>query len=177
MSFRPLPFTVYPSKAKTLLMLLICLAFVAGSVLMICDGETVGWLGAIFFGLGVAVFLMQLYPGSSFLTVSEEGIEFCSLFRRHRFRWEDISEFGTYSVRSRGMAVGKMVGFNYSTGYQQGAKTRAFSRLLAGFEGGLPDTYGFSAEELAQMLADYHRKRVPCGHGEAHRPVPRATGA
>jgi hypothetical protein len=138
-----------------LLLFLVCLAFVAGGVLMIRDGLCAG-----FFGLCLPVFLIQLYPKSSFLTVSEEGIEFCSLFRSHRLRWSDISEFGTYTIRQHGLPVSRMVGFNYSAQYQRASKARAFSKALAGFEGGLPDTYGFRAEELVQILSDFHRERL-----------------
>lgn len=157
MSLRSLPFTVYPKKTKMLLMFLVCAVFVAGGILMIRDGQKMGWLCAGFFGLGIPIFLIQLYPRSSFLTVSEEGIEFCSLFRRHKLRWSDISEFGTYTIRHHGLPVSKMVGFNYSAG---SSKARLVSKALAGFEGALPDTYGFRAEELAQILSDYHQERT-----------------
>lgn len=156
----PLPFTVYPKKTTMLLLFVVCLAFVAIGILMIRDGEMMGWLCAGFFGLGIPVFLIQLYPKSSFLTVSAEGIEVCSLFRRHRLRWSDISQFGTYTIRQHGMSVTEMVGFNYSAEYQRASRTRAFSKALVGFEGGLPDTYGFRAEELAQILSDVHSEWI-----------------
>ena len=157
---RPLPFTSYPRKAKMFLLLLVCVAFVACCVLLIRRGEMIGWMGALFFGLGIPVFLIQLYPGSSFLTVSDEGIEYCSLFRRHRIRWSDISEFGTYSIRRHGLPVSTLVGFNFSVEYQRSPETRAVSRALTGFEGGLPDTYGFKPDELAELLAFYHSQRM-----------------
>ena len=166
MNPRSLPFTVYPKKTTMLLMFLVSVVFVAGGILMIRDGEKMGWLCAGFFGLGIPVFLIQLYPKSSFLTVSEEGIEFCALFRRHRLRWSDISEFGTYTLRHRGLPVSKMVGFNYAAGYQRASKARRVAQALAGFEGALPDTYGFRAEELAQMLSDYHQAWIRKSNGE-----------
>ncbi len=160
MNPRSLPFTVYPKKTKILLLFVVCLAFVAGGILMIRTGQKMGWLCAGFFGLGIPVFLIQLYPRSSFLTVHEEGIEVCSRFRSHKLRWTDISEFGTYTIRQHGLPVSKMVGFNYSAEYQRASRARAFSKALSGFEGGLPDTYGFRAEELAQVLSEFHRDRT-----------------
>jgi len=153
-----LPFTLYPKKTKILMLFAVCLAFVAGSILMIRQGEKMGWLCAGFFGLGIPVSLLQLWPNSSFLKVTEEGLEICSLFRRQTIRWCDVSEFGVTTMRQHGLPVNRMVGFNYAAGYQRAAKTRSVARALAGFEGMLPDTYGMAAEELAQLLGDYHRK-------------------
>jgi len=153
-----LPFTVYPKKTKMVLLFVVCLTFVAGGVLMIRQGQSMGWLCAGFFGLGIPIFLLNLHPRSAFLRVDEEGIEFCSLFRTSRIRWSDISEFGTYSIRQHGLPVSKMVGFNFSVGYQRAGKARAVSKALAGFEAALPDSYGFRAEELAQLLSEFHRE-------------------
>lgn len=158
MSPRPLPFTLYPKKTQMVLLFLVCLAFVAGGVLMIREGRGMGWLAAGFFGLGLPVFLIQLLPGSAYLTVDKEGFEFCSLFRKHRLKWSDIAEFGTYTLRQQGLAVSTMVGFNFAPEYARASKARAFSRALAGFEGGLPDTYGLPAGELAEILSDLHRQ-------------------
>jgi len=174
MSPRSLPFTVYPKKTKMLLLFLVSIAFVAGGILMICDGQKMGWLCVGFFGLGIPVFLLQLYPKSSYLTVSEEGIEYCSLFRSHRLRWSDISEFGTYTIRKHGLPGSRMVGFNYSAEYQRASQAREVSKDLVGFEGGLPDTYGFRADELARMLSDYHREWILNKNAE---PVCPANGA
>jgi hypothetical protein len=171
MSTRPLPFTVYTRKTKMLLLLLLCAGFVAGGILMIRDGHQTGWLPAVFFALGIPVSLIQLLPKSSFLTVSEEGIEFCSLFRTCKFRWSEISEFGVYTIRHHGLSAHRMVGFNYSAEYQRASKGRALSKALTGLEGALPDTYGFSANELAQLLSTYHAEKTKINVlGQAERP-------
>jgi hypothetical protein len=156
---RSLPFTVYPKKTKLLLLLLISVVFVIGGVWMVRDGEKIGWLCVGFFALGILVFLIQLFPKSSFLTVSEEGLEFRVLFRSHKLPWRDISEFGVYTVPGA-----RMVGFNYSSEYQRAPKVRAVVKALAGFEGALPDAYGFSAEELVQLLSTYHCEKTQKPH-------------
>ena len=139
-----------------LLYFLLCVVFVAGGIWMVRDDEKIGWLPAGFFALGIPVFLLQLFfPKTCFLTVSEEGIEFCALFRSHKLRWSDISEFGVYRIRGT-----RMVGFNYSPQYQRSSKARAVSKALTGCEGALPDTYGFSAEELAQLLFAFHQEKL-----------------
>ena len=141
-----------------LLLLLLSSAFTAGGVWMIQDGEKAGWFVAGFFGLCLLVFLIQLFPNSSFLTVDDDGIEFSALYRKCRLKWSEISEFGVYSRESIG--IGKTVGINFSPSYERLAMGRAIAKFLVGFEGGLPDTYGLQAQELATLLASYHAERV-----------------
>ncbi len=156
MNTRSLPFTIYPQKRKMLGLLFVCVAFVIGGVWMISDGKWIGWVSTGIFGLGILVFLIRMHPSASFLRISEEGIEFCELFRSYRIPWSAISEFGTYSIRHHGIRTGKHVGFNYSAEYKESSNLRAFNKNLTDFEAGL-DTYGFNAEELAEMLNQYHR--------------------
>jgi len=156
MNPRSLPFTVYPKKIRTLLFLLLSVVFVVGGIWMIREGEKGGWLPAGFFALCIPVFLLQLFfPKSSFLTVREDGIEFCALFRTHKIPWSDISEFGVCRVPGA-----RMVGFNYSPEYQRASKARALAKALTGCEGALPETYGFSADELLQLLSAYHQEKL-----------------
>jgi hypothetical protein len=157
--FRPLPFTVYPKKSKILLLLLMSMGFVAGGTWMIHEGDGWGWAPAAIFAVCIFVFVIQLLPGSAFLTVDDLGIEFCALFRKQRYGWSDISEFGTYTIRNHGMAAGKFVGINFSPTYQGASRGRAMAKAMTGFEGALPDTYGYKAEELAELLAFHHAQR------------------
>lgn len=152
-NWRPLPFTLHPKPWKAVLMLLVALGFVGIGVFLVPDRTPIWWFSVGFFSLCALVFLVQLTPGSSYLTVDETGIEICTLFRKTRIRWSELSEFGVYQVRYT-----KFVGLNYSPEYRQSARGRAFARAVTGFEGGLPDTYGFKAEELADLLA-YHHSR------------------
>jgi hypothetical protein len=111
--------------------------------------------------LGIPVSLIQLYSKKIFLRVTEDGIVIGSLFRAYQAQWTDISEFGVIKMRRHVLAVNKMVGFNYSREYRQSLKARAFAKALSGYEGALPDTYGFTAEELAQLLSNYLSERNP----------------
>jgi len=45
-----------------------------------------------------------------------------------------------------------MVALRYAPSYQGQAAARRLATKLAGAEGGLPDTYGLSAAELARLL-------------------------
>jgi hypothetical protein len=151
-----LPFTLHTKRAKTIWLLLLCSAFTAGGVLMILNGKNMGWFCSGFFALGTLIFLLQLHPKASYLTISEDGFECSVLFRKSRYRWSDISKFGTYTLRQKGLPVGTFVGLDFSAEYQLSPKARAVSKAMVGFEGGLPDTYGLRADELAQLLASYH---------------------
>lgn len=159
MTPRTLPFTLYTKKTKMIWLLLLCSAFTAIGVWMVLDGQKMGWFCGGFFALGIPIILIQLHPRASFLTVTDSGFEFSALLRRSCYRWSDVSEFGTYALRQNGLPIGTFVGFNFYPGYQRSSKIRAVSKAMAGFEGGLPDTYGFRAEELAQLLALYHTEK------------------
>src|SRR6266849_225648 len=158
MNLRPLPFTVYPKKSRMVMLFLVCVAFVGGGILMIRDGQRMGWLCAGFFGLGIPVFLIQLYPKSSLLTVSEDGIEFCSLFRRSKLQWSDISEFGVYTIRQHGLPVSKMVGLNYSREYQRLPNARALSK--AGDLDHSPNRNFFTLMKARAIAGKYRARRI-----------------
>jgi len=64
--------TLYPKKWKSMLFLLLTLAFTVAGVWIILDGEKMGWFVSIFFGLGVLVFLINLFPQASYLKLNEE---------------------------------------------------------------------------------------------------------
>jgi hypothetical protein len=152
---RPLPFTLYPNRGKTVLVLVVCLAFVAVDVLLIHDRTPKYWFTLILFSLAALVMLVQLLPGSGSLTVSRDGIEVRSLFRTHRYRWSELSEFGVYRVRGN-----TFVGFNFSPEYRRSAAGRALARAFAGYEGSLPESFGLRAQDLAALLAYHHSQWV-----------------
>lgn len=159
-----LPFTAYPSKRRLLLSLLGSVVFSAIGVLLICDGKkddaAAGWLCGIFFGLGSVIILAELHPKASFLTVDKDGIEFCSLFRKTRLRWAEISGFGAFKYFRWYRFETKKVGINFSVEYKGSSKGRAVAKTLIGFEGQLPDAYGFRAEDLAQLLTHFHQEAM-----------------
>jgi hypothetical protein len=144
--------TYYPKQWKTFLFLLICTMFAAIGIWMIRTGDNRGYLGAIFFGLGCIIFLIHLLPDSAYLRITAEGLEFCSLFRKHRLLWEAVSEFGAIAIRQNGITVNKLVSFNYTQEYYPYKWGRKISAAMSGYEAALPDTYGFKAEDLAVQL-------------------------
>lgn len=160
-----LPFQLFPSKGKHLGWALACAAFVVVGVLMILHGDRKGWFVAGVFIPGVLLLLVQLLPGASYLSVDTEGLEFAATFRKKRFAWREIEGFGLYTVRQVGLPVGRFVGFNLIPGARKPTKSLTLSKALSGFEAVLPDSYGYKAEELAELLAGHHREWAPRGGG------------
>src|SRR6266481_8165919 len=112
--------------------LLVCLGFSVIGVFMILDGEGLsGWFVALFFGLGVVVFLAQFWPAASYLKLTPRGFVCCTLFRSWSASWESVSEFYVGRIGGEEKVVFKLSG-------SSGAKF-------------LPDTYGRTLQELADL--------------------------
>src|SRR5262249_49776750 len=93
-----------------------------------------------------------LHPRSSFLTLTPDGLTVASLFKQHFVPWSHVQEF----VPAR-IGPNKVVGWNYTSEYRGQANLRRFNVATSGVEGGLPDTYGMSAEALCDMLNELRR--------------------
>lgn len=154
---RPLPLslTLVPSRWKTLGLIAGSFAFVAIGVWMISKGHLLGWLPAVFFGSCFVIGIVNLIPGCSSLKLTEDGFEVRSMFRSWSVSWRTISEIGVYSLYQNGAEIARMVGFNQTDEWRSQSRMKALSKSLSGFERGIPDTYGLSAEALAELLARY----------------------
>lgn len=145
-----------PGKGKWALTLLGSAAFVGIGCWMVIDSPQDrfwGYGGIVFFGLGVVVALIQFIPGSSFLRIRADGITVRSMWRTTVYRWSDIERFGvaTMSVGARQ----SFVGLDFSATYphrDKAKKLKNINRALIGFEGMLPDNYGWDYAELAAHL-------------------------
>jgi hypothetical protein len=163
MPARALPFKLHTSKTKTILLLLLALAFATmSSFLALREGSLVGWMGCALFGLGVLVFAINLLPGASYLLVTEEGIEVASLFRRKRHKWSDFAGFGTYSLYQKGIPIRTCVGIRFRDELKGASQfARSVARAASdGFDGALPDSYGMKPKDLAVLLNEVLAQRV-----------------
>jgi hypothetical protein len=142
-----------PRPWKWLGILLGCLAFCLIAVLMLRDGRAMGWFCLAVFGLGSVIAALALLPGANYLRLDDEGLIFCSLFRAHRLRWEDVEGFGVVRVASN-----RMVGWRYCEGREPEGRGVRLSLALAGCHAALPENYGLRAEELAQLLEQLRQK-------------------
>jgi len=136
-----------PSRRKSLLLLAIGVAFTASGVMLVRDGKTTGWFVLIFFGPCTVIFIGLLLPNAAYLRLTPEGFEVRSLFRTFRQRWSDVASFHASRV-----GLNAMVMIRFAPSYKRQPTARAISTALTGGEGGLPDTYGHSAKDLAALL-------------------------
>ena len=148
-----LPLRLQPSRRKWIGMLVFAVVFVVGAAFMIPGQPVWGWAGVVLFGLGIPVSLIQLLPGQSYLEIDRDGFTMAGMFRKHRTAWADVAGFGVMSIHSN-----KMVGWNYSPGYQGQSVGRAFASVISGAQAALPDTYGMKAEALAELLNECKRR-------------------
>lgn len=142
-----LPLVLYPSRGKTLLLLLGCLLFSGVGVWMVLDGVLLGYFCALLFALGALVFVTQLHPRAAYLQLDEQGFTYCSLFRAHRIRWAAVAGFAVVRMGSN-----SLVAWNFAQGHVPHGRGPALSQALSGYHSALPDTYGLRADVLAQRL-------------------------
>lgn len=156
----PLPFDVTNQdvqifrrkKRSGFVFLAMSLAFTAVGIWLNDKGEWIGYLCAGFFGLASVVFVLNVLPGSCYLELTKDELRFANLFRVTQIAWSVINEFRVVTMRHNGIPVRKMVGFDFVPTYDQSKFMRRALSKIADCEGALPDTYGKSAEELAELL-------------------------
>ena len=142
-----------PSKKKFALLLIVGLAFVAMGVFILRSGDLfLGLSCTVLFGLGAAIFAVQLRPGASYLKLTPEGFEVCSLYRVARLvRWSEVSTaFRVVRLPPQGH---RMVVYDSTVSTKQGL--RNINRGLVGASDGLPDTYGLKPQALADLMNEW----------------------
>ena len=152
----PGPVTLHPSRTKWLLVLAGGALFAVGGGLMIADGKGTGWFVLIFFALVALAGAVALLPGAGGLTLDREGFAVTNLFRTYRARWQDTTGFTAVRIPP---AHQKMV--MYDDAKQSGRSLAQLNVAIAGRGAALPDTYGFSADDLAQLMAQWRDRPVP----------------
>jgi hypothetical protein len=115
----------------------------------------------IFFGLCASVGLVGLLPNSSYLTLTEQGFLFASLFRKHFVAWSSVQSFLPVKIK-----FNSMVGWTYSSEFRESRRLRRINTSIAGVEAALPDTYGMSAEQLANLMNRLRDKHTSSAVGQ-----------
>ena len=151
----PGPVTLRPSRTRWLLVLAIGLLFAVGGVWMIQDGKWMGWYVLVFFGLVALIAAVAMLPGAGGLILDREGFDVTSLFRRYRIRWQDTADFAAVSIPP---AHQKMVGYNDLK--QSSSRLAKMNVAIVGRDAAIPDTYGLSADALAQLMAQWRERAL-----------------
>ncbi len=153
----PLPngMTLKPDRLRWLIVFLISAGFVAIAV----------WIGPsdpmLFYGAGGFFLLCGLVAaplmfgvGSS-LTLDPDGFSCKTLFRTFRREWRECSVFYPVSTGMR-----KFVGFSTAQDEAAHPNLAALNRGMIGASGMLPDTFGYSAEALSDLMNRFRARSL-----------------
>jgi hypothetical protein len=151
---------IYPaSRRKALLLLVGCIAFFALGIFVLKKDPLVGWITAIFFGLGIPLSILMLFSKRVYLKLTADGFEMASLFNKQMIRWSDVDGFRLGQVRNV-----KMIAIVYEPDYKGQKMLRKVSASLAGMEGAIPNSYVVSPDALLPTLNEWHArfaKKIP----------------
>ena len=136
-----------PSRIRLVAYLVGSLSFVAVGIWGVMEGRQYLWATIIFFGLGSIVFLVQLHPRSSSLTLTNDKFVVRSLFRGFEHSWDEVDTFFVVRFGTR-----RMVAFNYSKEYLEQQRARRIAAKMFGAEAGIPGSFGMSLEQLASIM-------------------------
>ena len=146
-----LPLTLKPSKLKLIVSFLLAIGFTVFGIWLRPIIPGLGALTIGFFGLCIVVFGIQFLPGCAYLEITEDGFTIVNLFQKKPISWADVASFGVRKIPGNNMVV-----WNYSKDF--GESERKLSDKFIGTKASLPDTYGMSAEDLADMLNKFLRQ-------------------
>jgi hypothetical protein len=138
-----MPRTYRVSRKKAVGLLVLTSVFVVTGFALVAGGSPFGWVAIAFFGLGVPLSVWQLIaPGS--LTIDKTTIEVRHYWWVRRYQLAECGEFRTWD------AGHELVVFDYH-GEPRPRSARWGKRHL-GFTDSLPDSYGFGAHALSELL-------------------------
>jgi hypothetical protein len=144
-----LPETLYlpPSRARWVFVLVFSVIIVSVNLFALATqgAQALGILAAIFTVTGVATGV-QLIPGSAGLWLDRQGFTFRMFWYDRRREWKEISP-----ILSSQVGLLQMVGFNRKSDAPN--KPREV----------LPDTYGISANELAELMNHWRDTAIKAG--------------
>lgn len=142
------PIILRPKNSRTILLLIMSLAFVAIGVWLILRGEPKGYW-CIFFLLCAIVFTIQLMPNSTYIKLQDDGFEMVSLFKSAFIKWEEVDDFAPIVISGN-----ELVGFNFTEKYHGKAKMRELNKSMVGREGCTAAQYSMKASELARLMQE-----------------------
>jgi hypothetical protein len=160
------PVVVVPSRGKAGLYLFLGTMFLAfGAVLSGHPdpvGRFFGWLSMLFGLVGAGAAVAMRVPASTHLALDDGGMTHRHLWRDTHVAWEDIRAIGIHAQSGQRMVVYDVP--------SDGSFMARLNRRFCGFSHAIPDTYGGSPDELAELLEAW---RVAYSEGPA---LPEETG-
>lgn len=157
----PGPITLYPPREKWAMLAAGSLAFamIGGFLILDDNAQTLlGWIDVLFFGACLLVSAIKLLPGAAALTLDISGFEENTLFLlRARTQWRNVTDIKADAAPAARSGM-KRVWYNdtASKGHGPAGKQAA----PPGCNAGLTDTYGLSAEELADLMVRWQQQAL-----------------
>ena len=147
--------TLYPMRSSMIWLLVGSAVFVAVGIWLGATGQVLGYVCAGISALGILLALIGLIPGSGYLCLDQRGFTVRSLFRTSFVPWSAVDRFFVVTLRTAGIKVRKIVGWNFAASYDRGRLARRIATIVTHCEGALPDTYGKKPEDLAALMNGY----------------------
>lgn len=122
--------------------------------LMMRDDAPWGWAVVAFGVVGLVVFLVIAVRPNR-LELTQGGLATVTLGRRWSAEWHECGEFRTWQGPDLGSS--RMIVFDCSAPGVRGHPLEKLAESIAGANGGLPETYGLPADELAALLNRYRQ--------------------
>lgn len=140
--------TLKPSRQRWLLLLIIAL-ILSSSAIWAMSGffPVLRWVVGGFFGLAALIAIANVLGVASSLTLDREGFTARTLFRSFRRTWDECSRFEAVKV-----AFSSFVGFSSWQDNDAAKMTRKMNQATGAPTGMLPDNYGLTAAELADLM-------------------------
>ena len=107
----------------------------------------------IFFLAGAVLSFMNLLPDRAYLLLRPSGFTTRTLFASKTFRWAEVEQFGTLSVKGTTRVIFSLTAqgrLRYTE-----SMLRKLNKAVTGGDESLPDTYGMSAEALASLMTQW----------------------
>ena len=151
--------TLYPSRAKFVFLLLVCLLFTLGGIQAASAGEQWGHLAYLIFGLSSAACVLIMRKQTNYLKLGDNEFEIATLARNRHIKWDDVDSFGLVSVYMGKLGYWTLIGWDYKKGVSAPPLailgSSPLSKRVVGKEDTLPDTYGMKAKDLLSLMNEY----------------------
>jgi hypothetical protein len=125
------------------------------------SSSKLAWFGLVFFGVGAIAFVISALPGATSLTLDRDGFVAKRAFIKNRSRWQDVTNFVATPAQPPAPQDIKFVWFNDAQ-WQKWKLARMETSSL-GYNAGLPATYGFAAEDLANLMTSWRDRALQAG--------------
>ena len=141
--------TLYPSKIKWVLILLVCFIFITMGISLIGDHNAETLLGlfvCVMSGFGILISVLTLWPDSSWLKLGPDGIRNKIMFRKFHYHWSDINRFGITTVQyGVGLSKSKTEFVSFWMNHDDDMRS-------------LSECYGKKTDELVEILESYRNR-------------------